>query len=236
MRHADAEELALAALGEDIAPAVLAHLATCEVCAGELESLRRVVDVGRATTPDDVPADISPTVWERVHAELGLGAPSNASEPIPLVPRREARQRVPVGWVGAAAAAGIVLGAVGAGLWASREPVVAPSVLAQATLEPLPGWEAAGSATVEEDAEGRRAIVVDVDAVLAEEGFREVWLIAPDLSGMVSLGPLDGAQGRFTLPEGLDLSRFPVVDVSQEPFDGDATHSGDSIVRGALDI
>jgi hypothetical protein len=40
----------------------------------------------------------------------------------------------------------------------------------------------------------------------------------------------------FVLPENLDVGEFPVVDVSNEPIDGDPTHSGDSIVRGVLEV
>jgi hypothetical protein len=57
----------------------------------------------------------------------------------------------------------------------------------------------------------------------------------PDVSGLVSLGTLDGSSGRFDLPAGLDLDQFSVVDVSEEQFDGDPAHSGDSIVRGPLE-
>jgi hypothetical protein len=38
------------------------------------------------------------------------------------------------------------------------------------------------------------------------------------------------------IPESVDLARYSVVDISAEPVDGDPTHSGDSIVRGALDV
>ncbi len=43
------------------------------------------------------------------------------------------------------------------------------------------------------------------------------------------------ADGSFSIPEDVDLSEFTVVDVSIEPDDGDATHSGDSVLRGELD-
>jgi hypothetical protein len=257
--HADEDELATVALGGDVDSDVLDHLATCATCRAGLDGLRRVVAVARSTTPDDVPGPPPAAVWDRVRDELGLGA---TPEPIPLPvrPPREApgidrpgegpdrppaavrelpRRRVPVAWIGAAAAAGLVLGGAAGALWASSRPEPpgpAPSVLAQAPLDPLPGWEASGSAVLEENEDGRRVVVVDVEAPPGAEGYREVWLIAPDLSGMVSLGPLEGPQGRFVVPDGLDVSSYPVVDVSEEPFDGDATHSGDSIVRGTLDI
>ena len=95
---------------------------------------------------------------------------------------------------------------------------------------------ATGAARVEEQPDGRRQVVVTVDAPVPEGTYREVWLLAEDLSGLVSLGVLDGAEGRFDLPDGLDLTQFPVVDVSEEHFDGDPAHSGDSVVRGPLDV
>lgn len=134
-------------------------------------------------------------------------------------------------WVAAAAAVGVIAGA-GATWWAGREP--APQVVASATLEPLPGWDAGGSAEVETRSDGSRQLVVDLTGQVGGDGFREVWLLKPDVSGLVSLGTLDGPTGRFDLPAGLDLDEFSVVDVSEEQFDGDPAHSGDSIVRGPL--
>ena len=76
--------------------------------------------------------------------------------------------------------------------------------------------------------------MISVDAPPSADGYREVWLIADDLSSLTSLGVLEGSQGRFDIPDDLDLAAFPLVDVSQEPLDGDPAHSGDSIVRGPL--
>jgi anti-sigma-K factor RskA len=263
VRHPDEEDLATVALGEDVPPEVADHVGGCAACRAEVAELSRVLAVARTTTAQDVPSAPSPEVWDRVRAELGLGRtpapvvappppvrpasparredrPGDAGRPRPAAEVRPLpRRRVPVAWIGAAAAAGLVLGGVGGALWASSRPEPAspqPTVLAQADLAPLPGWEAGGSAVLEEDEGGRRVVVVDVDAPLGDQGYREVWLIAPDLSGMVSLGLLEGSHGSFTVPDGLDVARYPVVDVSEEPFDGDATHSGDSIVRGTLVI
>jgi hypothetical protein len=38
----------------------------------------------------------------------------------------------------------------------------------------------------------------------------------------------------LTVPPGTDLNRYRLVDVSDEPHDGDATHSGKSLLRGTL--
>lgn len=238
MHHVDPETLALMALGEVIGDDVArSHLASCAVCGAEVESLRRVVLVGRSTTDDDIPLPPPARVWDRVQAELGLGgvsAPPSGGGGA-TVTELPTRRRRSAGWIAGAAAAGVLVGSIGGAWWASRPaPVPDSTILAEATLDALPGWDASGVALVEEGPEGSRVVVVDVEAPLGEDGFREVWLIAPDLSGMVSLGLLEGSSGRFAVPAGIDLSAYPVVDVSEEPFDGDATHSGNSIVRGTL--
>ena len=57
------------------------------------------------------------------------------------------------------------------------------------------------------------------------------------LSLLVALGVLpEGDVGEFEVPQGLLDEGYRIVDISVEPDDGDPTHSGDSIVRGALDF
>ncbi|CAN7475862.1 anti-sigma factor [Arthrobacter sp. LjRoot78] len=148
-------------------------------------------------------------------------------------------------WVAMAAAAGIVVGA--AAVWAGynvlgQGPQAGPSpsptapqpvVIAQAPLQPLASYTSTGKALVEELPDGTRQLVVQLsDGQIS--GFREVWVISPDLSKLVSLGVLDGEPGVFALPAGLDLAEYPIVDVSNEPFDGNPAHSSDSIARGEL--
>ena len=154
--------------------------------------------------------------------------------PAPVVdlPARRRRPWLPI--AAAACAAGIV-GGIAAGAWwqSTRAPAPEP-VIAEAQLDALPGWTASGSASVEEAADGRRDVVVDLSANDSGDGLREVWLLTADASGLVSLGLLDGPTGRFSIPAGVDLAEYPVVDVSAEPADGNPAHSGDSIVRGTL--
>lgn len=137
-------------------------------------------------------------------------------------------------WIAGAAVASFVLGAavaVGVGQLVGRDSI---DVVEQASLDPLPGWDARGTARVE-DASGKLQLVVDLPDN-AVPGFREVWLL--DLDGeapaLLSVGTLNGDQGIFDLPPDVDLSKYSVVDVSSEPFDGDPSHSTDSIVRGEL--
>lgn len=108
-------------------------------------------------------------------------------------------------------------------------------VLASATLEAFPAWpDAAASAVVEERADRTRFVEVALDVAEPVDGFRELWLITSAGDDIVSLGVLEGVGGTFSIPADVDLERFTLVDISQEHFDGDPTHSGDSIVRGEL--
>lgn len=258
MQHLDPETLALLALGEhpgDVSTdADRAHLDACAACSTELSALSEVSQVATTVTAADVLVAPGAAVWQRIHAELGLrdvGPENPVREPLaPPVddgdrrlsvvrdtapPTSAPRQRRLLPWVSAAAAAALVVGVAGGVFWERQESTGAEVTLASASLDALPAWpDASGQARLEESADGLRQVVVDVDAAATPGGYREVWLLADDLSGLVSLGVLEGNQGRFDVPAGLDVSRFSLVDVSQEPLDGDPGHSGDSIVRGAL--
>ena len=152
---------------------------------------------------------------------------------IGLRPRRRRRNWMPV-----AVAAGIagLLGGLAGGIWwqTAQQQAPEPVLLAEARLDPYPGWDATGRASVKRTADGHREVVLDVSGVNGDTDLREVWLIKADASGLISIGLLDGESGRFLIPDGVDLSQYPLVDVSAEPDDGDPQHSGDSILRGEL--
>ena len=230
--HVDDDLLALLALGETAgSTADLAHLEECERCTDELRSLTDVVGLARSAGADGPLVDPAPHVWGRIAAELDLAASTPAPAEVVSLDSRRPR---PGRWIAAAAAVGLVVGG-GATWWAASQPDPV-TVIARAVLEPLPGWDATGDAVVETRSDGTRVLVVDLaQSESSEDGFREVWLLKPDVSGLVSLGTLAGGSGRFDLPAGLDLDEFSVVDVSEEQFDGDPAHSGDSIVRGPLE-
>jgi anti-sigma-K factor RskA len=65
--------------------------------------------------------------------------------------------------------------------------------------------------------------------------FYEVWLMNASPQRLLSLGVLDSSEhGVFQIPAGLDLSSYPVVDISLQPFNGSPAHSGTSSVRGSF--
>lgn len=255
--HAPADLLAMRAMGDELPEALARHVASCERCQSELEQWSHLVDSGRSSSPDDVPQPPRPQVWDGIVGELGLQPvltdPTNSATSSDstltaqssdrragsVVSLTRPRQRWSTSWLVAASAAGIVAGvaatAIGNGFMQSDSPapVAAPPVVANATLDALPDHEGAGRAEIVKTERGSE-LVVDVADLSGGEGFYEVWLIDPETFQMIGLGALTEGNGKFPIPNGLDLSRYTVVDVSLEPFDGDPVHSRDSVVRGEL--
>ncbi len=162
------------------------------------------------------------------------------SEVPTLDDRRQAKatRRSGPSWLLAAAAVAVL--AVGGGLLAaqlgSNEPSGIPVASATIVNDELPvAFDQTGSAVlVNEDGD----LILDIDVpTLPDNGeaFYEVWMIDTNVEGMISLGVLS-ADGRIDVPDTINPGDFPVVDVSVEPLDGDPTHSGQSILRGVLDV
>ncbi|MGY1747047.1 anti-sigma factor [Blastococcus sp. SYSU D00695] len=249
-QHCTPEDLALAALGEPLAPADAEHLGRCPVCADEVAGLRRGVEALAVPAFAAGPAVAPPAhVWAAVQAATGTGvpvpaagpaaAPEPAPEPGPepaaaVVPLRPRRSRLLL----AAAAALVVGAAVGAGAVAlgDRDDDEAVVALAAAQLDPLGENDASGQAEVVERPDGSRVLRLQLDADTPQQGYLEVWLIDTEVQGMVPVGVVSAGTEELELPADLDVGEFPIVDVSIEPLDGDPTHSGVSIARGQLEV
>jgi anti-sigma-K factor RskA len=223
MSHLDDDTLAAAAMGETLDPAATGHLASCAECQAEVRAIEEIAarastlpDLGTLTAPP-------PAVWDAIAAELA--GDERADSVVPLRPRRR------TAWLAAAAAA-VVVGTVGIGLAVSGGQ--SPTVVATAAMVDLATEADAGTARVEERADGTRVLVVDTTVTEVDDADLEVWLIDPNIEGMVSLGYLTADEGEFVIPAGYDVAEFPIVDVSVEPRDGVPTHSGDSVKRGVL--
>jgi hypothetical protein len=75
MKHLDPEVAALAALGEPIVDVDMAHhVASCESCQHEVEAFQMTVMVARSAIGEHELLTPPARVWQRLHAELGLGA------------------------------------------------------------------------------------------------------------------------------------------------------------------
>lgn len=259
MSHLDPEQIALVALGEPASDADTAHLAACPECALELSELRRTVLVGKSTVGMGGLEAPPERVWDRIAAEIAApalpvdktgtpvaDAPVGA-EPAAVVAaapgadqtraasrRRGSGPRLSRLMLALAASAAVVLAVVGT--WALIRPAAVVEV-ASANLAAFPDHPGAeGSAVVVEGEGGEKVVRVELEDDEAGNGYREVWLITADATAIVSLGILEGSEGEFAVPEDVDIRDYVLVDISQEPEDGDPTHSGDSIVRGELDF
>mgnify|MGYP003583247581 FL=1 len=246
MSHLDPERLALVAVGEALTDAEQQHLATCDACSLELAELEHTVAVGRSTVTLGELETPPERVWNRILDEV-RSQPEAAASGIPVdVPvvsspavaenQSDQRRKPGRGRMLFALAASIAVVLAIAGVWTfvrTQQPVE----IASATLDAFPDHpDAVGTAEVTELSDGERTLTVSIDDFDESAGFREVWLITADASDLVSLGELDGKTGTFVVPADVDLRDFVLVDVSQEPRDGNPAHSGDSIVRGQLEF
>lgn len=238
MRHIEAELLAGLALGEPdpLTDHQRRHLATCRECQAELTALRGIARTGREADPVAilVPGpDVLPRITAELAVELVPTAVAPTSTTISGIPRTRAPRRR--GLILLAATAGLILG-IGGTLAFDRVTRSDEQVLATTTLVALPGQSGSGRAEVVR-ADGVERLRVEVDTAAPGNEFRELWLINTDGQRMISLGVLPASgRGSYALP-GLRsgaLRDYAVVDVSLEPYDGDAAHSQDSVVRGTL--
>jgi Anti-sigma-K factor rskA len=196
-------------------PQVVAHLASCPQCRGQLASLSRTFELAR----DDVGAGPPARVWRAIADELGD-------------PARRRRRRPAALAVALAVAAGVVAGYVGGHV------AVEPAATAVATLAPIDLQDATTSGRASMLGANRMEVVLDGGGDLAGPGYLEVWLVDRTATRMVAVGALtrDGERyrGAFTLPDSLPVEVFPTVVVSVESWDGDPGHSGHSVLRGTI--
>ncbi|MEV4512431.1 anti-sigma factor [Dactylosporangium sp. NPDC049525] len=203
----------------------------------------------RATPPPAVTLHTDPPV-ARVPSADGVRVPS--TPPMDELDRRRTARRRP-GWgvtAGIAAAAAVVAAVAAAAGTAlvlrdrPATPTVAscPTGSPRVSLEALPGAPAgAGGYACLVSVDGERKLLVHAEGMPDQtDGDYEAWLLdstslqGPDLR-MQALGVMGAkADQELTVPGTLDLHRFNIVDISAEPHDGDATHSGKSLLRGTL--
>ncbi|WP_026549056.1 anti-sigma factor [Arthrobacter sp. Br18] len=254
MQHLDPGSISMAALNESLDAPSEEHLAGCERCAAEVRELNLVVVAAQGDTSRTHLESPDPQVWEAIHRELGLqpsllpdpltadrstadpwsgdAAATPAGQLVTFTPRGPGPRTFTTKSLVAAVSIGVLTGA--GAFWAAQMlgTKASPGVVAQADLAPLDGYTAQGSAEVL-SADGARTLRITLTEEQAD-GYQEVWLIAPDLQQMYSLGVLGEGTGSLAIPDSVDLAAFPIVDVSDEPLDGDPAHSGVSVIRGSL--
>lgn len=236
----DAQLAALATTGSGDETATQ-HLADCETCREAVTATQRAV---RALS-EPVELIAPPAgLWERIEETLrdeGVGAAARpaARGEAPRTPRRSSPGRRPWG----VAVAGLLVGALagGAGVAVASQLRDTPQgedrvtvAVGTAQLQPVDGGSMHGRAVMERESDERMELRVDVSE-LPGDGYLEIWLRDEDATRLVSLGILDSRSTTVQVPPGIDLTRYPVVDVSREDFDGDPSHGGETLVAGAME-
>lgn len=253
-------DIASLALGERVEPTVDEHARTCVVCLRDVDAYRHIAELARAGKhAADVPAGPPPQVWDRITTELGFtdvpaSSPTASPELRPISAHPRPVASVPAnGPAGApavavvrslrwrrallAAAAVVALGGSGVAGWAIGHQAsgTAPARSSEAVLAPQPGTSnaARGRAVVHTGA-GGYILSVTASGLPAPKGYYEVWLFNPSINQMVAVGTLGaGARGSFTVPDGIDLIAYHIVDVSAQKYDGNNAHER-SVLRGPL--
>lgn len=263
-RHLTEDDLASIATGQAPGPDAAAHLRSCPGCRLDLDRTERVVSalaepVTLLEPPAGVWAGIERELGTQQDPDAGPGAsavPDASADPAPgrhggggtlgsdeagtvaFMPRAP-RRRWPI--ITAAAAAGLVVGAAGAAVVAGllgqgddrQDTPPQPVAVGEAVLAPVTDREVEGRAEMVAEPDGALRLTVDVSEG-PQEGYYEVWLRDEQASRLISLGTVSGQSATLPVPAGVDLGRFPVVDVSQEEFDGDPSHSGVTLAAGPM--
>ncbi|MHA6524157.1 hypothetical protein [Tessaracoccus sp. G1721] len=191
----------------------------------------------RAARSEPVWSDPAPGTWDAIAAATGVAPAPAAASPAP----EPATTTPPTGGIGRRAwlfgVGGLLVGA-GAGLatgWLTGGDDVGEAVR-RAVLTPLDAPdEELGRAELLRRSVGYSLAVEVPGGVANPDGYVEVWLINTDLARMVSVGVFAADEvGRFAIDESLIESGYLIVDLSNELFDDEPRHSGDTIMRGEL--
>lgn len=230
------------------------HLNQCADCRRALDNTVRVLKALHSPVEIHQPPH---GLWDRIAAEIDdAEIPDTAirdttirhtaedmtddDAPVEaLRPRNVANWRVPL----AAAAAGALIGGAAVATVAinqedssQTDPTTAVTVIGEASLEPIAADEFSGTAEMVETDQGTLELTVEITSVPDEEdGYFELWLRDEDATRLFSLGAVKPGSTTFDVPSGVDLTAYPVVDVSHEHFDGDPAHSGITLAAGTME-
>jgi anti-sigma-K factor RskA len=198
----------------------------------EVERLRPVV-----SRLDALPAE----AWEdadppplRLPVEAPESPPATVTAPLASPRRRRLVLRPAFAALAAALLLGIGIG-IGALIDSGGSSPTAPPALRSVTLDPLrSGTAAHGRALVADGAQPRVTLRMRGLPPSRAHQFYEVWLM--DASGpLISIGSFrvgDDGSATLRLPLPVPAANYQYFDVSVQPEGDDASHSGESVLRG----
>ncbi|MGO1385267.1 MAG: anti-sigma factor [Arachnia sp.] len=188
-------------------------------------------------------------LWDSITSELGLGLTPppgvNESSLRPTSGDNDGRAEATTNRSGIGRRAlltglgGLVVGAslgAGAATLITRNDDTPPAAIKSAVLTPLERADEQLGVAKLRPLDVGYSLAVDVPAGAEHPGgYVEVWLINVDLTRMVSVGVFAaGSSAQFYVSDELIDSGYLVVDLSNEEFDEEPRHSGDTIMRGEL--
>ncbi len=170
-------------------------------------------------------------IWAGIASELNL-ARRPAAETA-MAPSQGVSRRTLFAGIG-----GVIVGAaIGAGGMRLLPADTSPGVpIKSAVLTPLEREDEKLGVAELRPLDAGYSLVVDVpEGADHPGGYIEVWLINVDLARMVSVGVFAaGSSAQFYVSDELIDSGYLIVDLSNEEFDDEPRHSGDTIMRGEL--
>jgi len=218
------DRLALMALGELVDGEFAQHQSGCPQCQAELASLTATVALARASSRDVAAARPPERVWDAIEAATQSR------------PAKRDRPRLSASWPTALAAAAValVLG-VGGFLIGRNSDGGQQRTAAHAVLVAQPGGPTAvtGAAEITRNGSGF-SVAVTTHSLPIRNGYYAVWVYDPTINHMINIGALNSdGTGVFTLPPGVQISDYDIVDVSAQNFDGNPAHQ-QSVLRGPM--
>ena len=232
--HVDQELLPLlqGELDRATTAAVAQHLRTCGSCRHHLVS--SAVVHGSLTSVAKAEAELRIPAPELPQSPPNRVDGARTQPPLNLAPPRS---RPPYRVV-AVAATVVALGLAGLGWGLSRHGSVTPEarVSAVASLRHMDA-PASASGSVIVHSMGTTQLMRITTGGLSQAPanyFYEVWLLRPTTNKMLAVGilPPSGA-GSFELSSSL-MAQYSAIDVSLQANDGNAAHSSQSVLRGAI--
>jgi hypothetical protein len=207
----------------------------------EHDRLRRAL--GALTDEDHARVEPPPEVWRGISAALAddgpapvapaIVAPAAVAPVIALDERRDRRRARAL--IGAVAATVVLIAGVVALVGRDDQPS-GPELVATAELAPLAPGEGASAAVELHRTDDAVELALEAEGMApAPVGHHyELWLLDPSSPDAepISLGAMS-ASTTVTVPEGVDLEAYDVVDVSVQA-EGQVEHSGNSLLRGTL--
>lgn len=233
--HAPIEVLAMRAVRGRVADGYGAHLSGCAECKDAWRGLNDLV--GTITRMPASGPVLAPRagLWDELVAAIEAGA---GAEPGPdwreeakAVAARSARRRTMLMTV-AVVLAGLVAGLAVVVSQYLIEPERTVGVTTDLT-DPRAGGEDAGQAWIEVQEDGGQVLVVEGRYSEYPDGYLELW-VTLDGGAPVSLGTVTSAHHEVAVPEDLGDLSGALIQISKEPWDGDANRTGEIVARGEL--